>query len=256
MGDRNQTQGKEGLFAAPPQGRLCEMVSEQIKEAILTGRYKPGERLPSEKSLRQSLQVGRSVVREGLRSLESERLISIKRGSAGGVFAKELEPSALTTTFKWIVRLNNVSLEEFTATRAAVEMAVFRTAKDHLSPECLMELQGSIDKARKALEEGSRDLKNADFHLILARLTDNKLLMAVAAGLLELEHKFVDATGYSYKRKKIILEEHQHILDLLRKKKVEEAGRYFEKHIKNSACLFVDVKSSVLPAADFTDRKA
>ena len=219
MKNRNQTQAKEAFFTPPPKTRLSEMVSEQIKEAILTGRYKPGEKLPSEKSLRESFQVGRAVVRESLRSLESGGLISVKRGSAGGVFAKDLEPSALTTTFEWIVRLNNVSLEELTTTRAAVEMAVFRTAKDHFSPECLIELQESIDKARKALEEGSRDLKNADFHLILARLTDNKLLMAVTAGLLELEHKFVDATGYSYKRKKIILEEHQHILDLLRKRR-------------------------------------
>jgi GntR family transcriptional repressor for pyruvate dehydrogenase complex len=256
MKNKNQTQAKEALFTPPLKTRLSEMVSEQIKEAILTGRYKPGDKMPSEKTFCESFQVGRAVVREALRALESGGLVSIKRGSAGGVFAKDIEPSTLTTTFEWIARLNNVSLEELTVTRAAVEMAVFRTAKDHFSPECLMELQESIDKARKALEEGSRDLRNADFHLILARLADNKLLMAVTASLLELEHKFVDVTGYSYKRKKILIEEHQHILDLLRKKKVEEAERYFEKHIKNSACLFVDVKSSVLSVADFTDRKA
>ena len=241
MKNRNQSQGAEVLFMPPPKTRLSEMVGEQIKEAILTGRYKPGEKLPSEKSLCESFQVGRAVVRESLRSLESGGLISIKRGSAGGIFAKELEPNALTTTFEWMVGLNNVSLEELTTTRAAVEMAVFHTAKDHLSPKCLMELQESIDRAKKALEEGLHDQKNREFHLILARMTGNKLLTAVTVALLELMHKFVDQSGYSYKRKKKFIEEHQQILDFLRKKKFEEAEMCFEKHIKDIACVFTGV---------------
>jgi GntR family transcriptional regulator, transcriptional repressor for pyruvate dehydrogenase complex len=241
MTNRKQTQGAEVLFTPPPKTRLSEMIGEQIREAILTGRYKPGERLPSEKSLCESFQVGRAVVREGLRSLESGGLISIKRGSAGGVFAKDLEPNALTTTFEWLVRLNNVSLEELTATRVAVEMAVFRTVKDHLSSESLAELSESINTARKALEKGSHDQKNRDFHMILARMTGNSLLAAVTVALLELMHKFVDESGYSYKRKKKFIEEHQQILELLQEKQFEEAEICFEKHIKDIPCVFSGV---------------
>jgi len=231
----------EVLFTPPPKTRLSEMVGEQIKEAILTGRYKPGEKLPSEKSLCESFQVGRAVVREGLRSLESGGLISIKRGSAGGVFAKELEPNALTTTFEWMVRLNNVSLEELTVTRVAVEMAVFRTVKGQISSGNLVELQESINMAKKALEDGSHDQKNRDFHMILARMSGNSLLAAVTVALLELMHKFVDQSGYSYKRKKKFIEEHQQILDFLREEKFEEAEICFEKHIKDIACVFTGV---------------
>jgi GntR family transcriptional repressor for pyruvate dehydrogenase complex len=238
MKNRKQTQGVEVLFTPPPKTRLSEMVGEQIKEAILTGRYKPGEKLPSEKSFCESFQVGRAVVREGLRSLESGGLISIKRGSAGGVFAKELEPNALTTTFEWMVRLNNVSLEELTITRVAVEMAVFRTVKDRFSSENLVELQESINMARKALEEGSHDQKNRDFHMILARMTGNNLLTAVTVALLELMHKFVDQSGYSYKRKKKFIEEHQQVVDFLHEKKIEEAEICFEEHMKRITCLF------------------
>jgi GntR family transcriptional repressor for pyruvate dehydrogenase complex len=255
MKNRSQTQAEKVLFTPPPKVRLSEMVGEQIKEAILTGRYKPGEKLPSEKTFCESFQVGRAVVREALRALEGGGLISIKRGSAGGVFAKDIEPSALTTTFEWIARLNNVSLEELTVVRVAVEMAVFRTAKKHFSLESLDELQESINMARKALEEGSQDRRNAVFHLILARLAGNKLLMAVTAGLLELEHKFVRTLGYSYKRKKKFIEEHQQILDLLREEKFEEAEICFEKHISNATRLFVGVRLPVPSEVNSTDRK-
>jgi DNA-binding FadR family transcriptional regulator len=241
MRNRKQTQSAEVFFTPPPKVRLSEMIGEQIKEAILTGRYKPGERLPSEKSFCESFQVGKAVVRESLRSLESGGLIFIKRGSAGGVFAKALEPNALTTTFEWMVRLNNVSLEELTATRVAVEMAVFRTVKDHLSSENLVELRESINTARRALEEGSHDQKNRDFHVIFARMSGNSLLTAVTVALLELMHKFVDESGYSYRRKKKFIEEHQQILDLLQEKKFAEAEICFEKHIKDIACVFTGV---------------
>ncbi len=238
MKDKKVLESKEAVFLPAAKTRLSEIISEQIKEAILNGRYKPGEKLPSEKDLCESFQVGRAVIREGLRMLESGGLISIKRGSAGGVFAKNIEPTALTTTFEWIFRLNKVSLEELTAARAAVEMAVFNIARTQFSDANLIELQETIDRARKALKEGSLEMRNADFHLILAKLSGNKLLMVIMTGLLDLQQKFVRASGYSYERKKIFIDEHQHILDLLLEEKLDEAGMLLERHIKDSSCLF------------------
>ncbi len=113
-------------FAPLCRTRLSEEIFAQLKEAILSGAYAPGQRLPSEKEFCRQFRVGRTVVREALRKLENSGLISVRPGSMGGVFAKRPEADTLASTFEGIVRLDKVSMEELTAARAVVETGTFR----------------------------------------------------------------------------------------------------------------------------------
>ena len=65
------------------------MVTEKIKEVILGGKYKPGDRLPSEREFIEQLQVSRIVVREAFRKLEANGLITQYRTPAE--FADEIK---------------------------------------------------------------------------------------------------------------------------------------------------------------------
>jgi DNA-binding FadR family transcriptional regulator len=210
----------------------------QVKEAILSGAYKQGQRLPSEKVLCGTFQVGRAVVREALRKLEHSGLIHVRSGSMGGAFVKGPDPSALVNTLEGIVRLNNVSFEELTAARAAIETATFRIIVQRILDEDFVRLQRSIDEAREALEMGLKEPKNKIFHLLLAGIARNSVLTGIIEGMLEFENKFYALYEYSYERKKTFLEEHQQVLDLLKEKKYSEAERVFQIHIEKSICLF------------------
>ena len=57
-----------------------EVVADQIRDQILSGRYKAGDRLPSERELVERLGVHRGAVREGLRAVAQQGLIEIKAG--------------------------------------------------------------------------------------------------------------------------------------------------------------------------------
>ena len=232
---KGSTMGNKHQFFVPPKKtRLSEEIYQQVKEAILSGLYKPGERLPSEKAFCETFKVGRAVIREALRSLENSGLIHIRMGSAGGVFVKNIDPSTLTNTFEGIVRLSKVSLDELTAARVAIETANFRMITDNLRDRDLRKLEQSIEEARQALETGVREPKNKDFHILLANISGNRLLMGIIESLIELETKFVYAHGYSYPRKKRFLEEHEQVLKLLKEGNHNEAVRVFERHIANS----------------------
>ena len=62
-----------------------ELVVEQLRKAIFLGRFVPGEKLPSERDLASQMLVSRTTVREAIRVLEGEGLVSVKRGATGGL---------------------------------------------------------------------------------------------------------------------------------------------------------------------------
>ena len=72
-----------------------ELVLEQIRTAIMLGRYRPGDCLPPERALAEFLNVSRTTVREAVAILTSEGLIEIKRGRGGGLFVR---PDAATNS--------------------------------------------------------------------------------------------------------------------------------------------------------------
>ena len=59
-------------------------VVEQLREAIYSGRVRPGQRLPGERQLSEELGVGRPTLREALRSLEAVGIIDVRPGKGGG----------------------------------------------------------------------------------------------------------------------------------------------------------------------------
>jgi len=70
---------------------VFERVVEHVRGAILSGRLKPGDRLPPERALVRQFRMGRGAVREAFRILEESALIRIRPGKGGG------EPIVLRT---------------------------------------------------------------------------------------------------------------------------------------------------------------
>lgn len=58
--------------------RIFELVADEIREAIFSGTFKPGDRLPSERELSQQMKVGRPIIREALRVLELAGFVFVK----------------------------------------------------------------------------------------------------------------------------------------------------------------------------------
>ena len=72
-------------FKPIKQFRVSREVCEQLKESILLGQFKTGDRLPSERDLVEEFQVSRMAIREALRSLENLGLIATRQGVGGGL---------------------------------------------------------------------------------------------------------------------------------------------------------------------------
>jgi len=73
------------MFKQAKQNRAFEDVIFQIQDAILQGSLKVGDKLPSERQLREIFKVSRGTLREALRAMEQKGLITIKTGVQGGL---------------------------------------------------------------------------------------------------------------------------------------------------------------------------
>jgi GntR family transcriptional repressor for pyruvate dehydrogenase complex len=73
-----------GRFKPIKQFRISEEVLSQLKESILLGKFKSGEKLPSERELTEEFQVSRGVVREAIRILEITGFVTMRQGPTGG----------------------------------------------------------------------------------------------------------------------------------------------------------------------------
>ena len=72
---------------------LTEAAIEQVRQLIASGRLSPGERLPPEAELAESLGTGRNTMREAVRALVTARVLEIRRGD--GTFVTSLRPELL-----------------------------------------------------------------------------------------------------------------------------------------------------------------
>jgi DNA-binding FadR family transcriptional regulator len=226
-----------GLYSLKRR-RLSEDVSNQLKDAIYQGNFKPGDKLPSENALREIFMVGRPVVREALRFLENSGMISVRPGAGGGAFVKKISANTLSETFEGIIKLDQVSMEGLTEARLAVEMSLLPLIIERIQPGDLKALENNIVEANESLEKGIEEPKNLEFHILLAQASHNQMLIKISEGLLKVMARLLKAYPYSYERKKVVLEEHQALLDLLQAKKYKALERALADHIEGTLSFF------------------
>ena len=233
MGFQSQKR-PSGSLQPPKRIRLSEAISLQLRDAIFNGDYLPGDKLPAESALGELFQVGRPVVREALRSLENSGLIFVRPGSGGGAFVKKISSHTLSETFEGIIRLDQVSMEELTEARLAVEMSTLPLAIKNITPEDLEALDRNLEEAGMGLEQGVEEPKNLTFHVLLARASHNPFLFKITEALFRVLATLIREYEYSYQRKKRVLEEHRALFRLLKAKEYEALEKALENHIKAS----------------------
>ena len=188
-------------FKPIKQSRVSEQVLEQLKEAILLGKFKSGDKLPSERELTQQFRVSRGVIREAIRALEITGFILIRQGQNGGAFVTDLSFDHLGNTFVDLFLSNKLSIPEMAHVRNYIEPEIARLAAFNCK---------SVDKKRlnKAQElefiEWGTHLDRIVYlqrvHLILAEMSGNRFFEAISKSMLKLTRQIVEAIDPDHER--------------------------------------------------------
>lgn len=111
---------RRGQFAQPS---VAELVADAIRAQIVAGTLPDGSMLPKQEMLIDEFQVSRPSFREALRILESEGLISVRRGNVGGAQVHAPTPENAARTLGMVLQARNVALDDLAAALDVIEPA-------------------------------------------------------------------------------------------------------------------------------------
>lgn len=166
--------------------RTFEAVVQRIREQLELGALKPGDKLPSERSLAEQLNVGRNAVREALRNLENAGLIVTGRGVKGGAFIREGDPGRMIQAVNDMVQLGSISLDDLTELRICLLDSVVRLACERATEDDMQALQSVVDETAATIGDPSdagRLRLSLTFYRLLANATRNRAMGMVVESI-------------------------------------------------------------------------
>jgi GntR family transcriptional repressor for pyruvate dehydrogenase complex len=181
-------------FRPIKQNRISEEVLRQLKEAILLGQFKSGQKLPSERELTEEFQVSRGVIREAIRALEITGFVVTRQGPAGGAFVTEPSFDHVGNAFLDLFLANKVSIPEMAHVRYFIEPEVARLAALNVTEEGSRQLIEAHDSEFLPVKNNSERVTVIQrAHLLLAEICGNHFLEAIVKSMLRLTREIVEA---------------------------------------------------------------
>ena len=175
-------------FEPTPVSRAREQVERQLREAILSGTFKTGDKLPSEVELAQSFSVSRTTVREALRTLDSSGLISKTPGVTGGSFVRAVDHQSLGVTLgdsiENTLRFGNIGFDEVIRVRRLLEVPAVRLAAENRDEEDLDRMRDFAERQKQTTVDDPEvpDL-DTNLHVSIAEASGNRVLASFVGAL-------------------------------------------------------------------------
>jgi DNA-binding FadR family transcriptional regulator len=161
-----------------------ELVAERLRQRVVHGELRPGERLPNEAVLATDFGVSRATVREALRVLATQSLIRTSKGAGGGSYVTLPSVNGVSeyvqSSISLLADADDVTLEELLEARELLEVPAARLAAERRTEQELERLRDSIPDEPLRLGTQRQFVYNQDFHLAVIDGCRNALL-AIAA---------------------------------------------------------------------------
>lgn len=218
-------------FAPVKTQRAFEVICEQIRAQLASGALKAGDKLPAERELAAQFDVSRSALREALRSLEVAGIIRNVKGVKGGAVIQSAEPDRIVQAMQDYVHLGDVSLDELTEARIAIQDIVVRLACARGTEADFAELEQIAERTRMETTIEARYECAAAYYAVLARATGNRMFGIFVDSLSSVLHAFVRGPGYETLQETLI-ESRFRLIRFLRAGDAEAAADEMRKHLE------------------------
>ena len=218
--------------------RAYQVVLRHIEAGILAGTYHAGDQLAPERDLAAHLGVGRSAVREAMRVLQTQGLITSSTGPGRGTRIAPAQGSALARIFQLHFALSDTGSGDLTETRVALERSSAALAAQRATPRSLRRLDAVVEAmAASEVVEEFNDL-DTEFHVLIARAGQNQLLadltvavrQAVREAIRDASRRLADWPGLRTQ----LLHEHADILAAITAGDTAAAATLMEAHIRGA----------------------
>jgi GntR family transcriptional regulator, transcriptional repressor for pyruvate dehydrogenase complex len=194
-----------------------------------------GDKLPAEKLMMESYGAGRGTLRESLRYLELQGVLSFKQGPGGGPVVEKPTADNLATTLTLLLQFEHAPCRVMVDARAAFEPVMAQLAAERIGAEGLTCLEQSLTEMEADID-GTEPFvaANAEFHNTIAWSSGNPLfgfLIEAMVGAMDLSGASHDAADTT-RRRQVVLAAHREIFEAIKSGDRTLAGESMSKHIE------------------------
>ena len=219
-------------FISVKPNRISQQVAEQIKDLILNGKLKPGEKLPSERELSKIIGVGRLSLREGLRTLESSGILKTQYGVHSGTYVSKTGIEELTGTFSHILKLSDITIDQLTEARLEISLVNLKYFIDRGSDQDVQRLEACAKEIENRLKSGIQTREqNILFHRLIAEGSKNPAFILLHNALLDILRGFLSRFDSPPEHSKKVLQGNKKVLRYIKEKNLEKASYALRNHI-------------------------
>ncbi len=207
-----------------------------LHDRIVSGDLKPGDRLPPQNLLAEQLSVSRNTLREAIHKLTVMGLLTAKPGV--GTSVQVSSPASYVGSLSPHLLLDAATVREFLEVRLVMEKAAVRLAVLRATPEGIDGLRTILDKQTIASKKGDVEEFNkldAAFHLELARLGQNQVLVRFLETISDLLHEFIAEVNELPSALQKAVDYHKKITALLAAGDLAGAEKKMVQHLKSVA---------------------
>lgn len=168
------------------QPRLAEIVAASLRNDILSGRLKEGDLLPRQENLFKEFRVSLPAVREAMRILETEGLISVRRGNVGGAVVHLPTPERSAQMISMVLQTRGTTLDDVSEALLYIEPVCARlcAARADRMTEVVPYLRTVIEAQQSEFGDAGHYNTNArKFHETLVRRCGNESMIVVIGSL-------------------------------------------------------------------------
>ena len=209
--------------------KVYELVANRLVEDIVAGRLKPGDQIPAERQLAQTLAVGRSSIREALRMLESRGLIA----SAGnGAFVVANYGNPLNTSLALLMEMGHGDLRQLFEVRKVLEVEMAALAAERRSEEDVERMRGAIRAMDEGLASPERYIVgDLDFHQAIVAATGNRIARSMMHAIRDVMRRALLSIYQIPGSPERSMEQHRQILAAIVAGRPEDARARMREHL-------------------------
>ncbi|MCC6193142.1 MAG: FadR family transcriptional regulator [Burkholderiales bacterium] len=213
--------------------KTSDVLAGELRRRILGGALAPGASLPAERDLVSQTGLSRGSVREALRILEAEGLVTTRPGRQGGSVARQPGDESLAKYIGLFVHGRGISLVSLLQAREALEPSLAALAARNRTQEDLAELIAVTERVEAALDDVQLYLEeNVNWHCAVAAASHNELLRAFIVGLSGLIYKASAIENFATDDvRQVVIRAHRRILDAIKAKDADAARRRMARHL-------------------------
>ncbi len=227
---RDQSAEIVAALGRMPSGSAVSAVATRLLDLFTSGSIAPGTRLPPERQLSATLEVGRSAVREALAALEILGVVDVRPGS--GTYLRGSASELLPQSLSWGMMIGARSTVELAEVRGALEIYAARLAAERMTAEQLARLRAAVERMRASLPELAKFVEaDLHFHQELAASTGNTVLLDLLQIIRSLLRVWVDRAVQDPEQARTALAEHTAVFDAISRRDGDAAASAMAHHM-------------------------